>query len=107
MKMTRTIEINGITFSGKGKLKEKMRYLAAKYEDHQIPAYEVEFMVGFLKKMHLHAQQKIGCGIDRIEVHRNDYGNFGFYIIRTDETETDFNWTRCIDCFDTNTGEPN
>lgn len=50
---------------------------------------------------HPRANEKIGCGICRIEIRRNSqYGankqSVGFWIVRNDGTETDFSYKKCV-----------
>ena len=49
-----------------------------------------------LLSRHPEKDQKIGCGVRRIEIRKTEYGSRGFQIIRLDGTETDFSYLRCI-----------
>ncbi len=83
-----------------------MRQLSREYEGSDLPHDKVAFIISFLQKMHLHAQEKIGNGIARIIVRPNNYGNSGLYLIREDGNEIDIGWTKCINFFDYREGKP-
>jgi len=46
--------------------------------------------------LHPDADAKVAVGIERFEVRRNLGNTDGFWIIRTDATETDFSFIRCL-----------
>lgn len=48
-----------------------------------------------LVALHPDAESKVGCGVDHFEVRRN-VNNDGFWIVRTDESETDFSFIKCL-----------
>jgi len=51
-----------------------------------------------LVALHYDAQAKIGCGIRAIEVRQTpEYGSKGFYIVRTDGSDTDFSYLKCLE----------
>ena len=51
-----------------------------------------------LVERHPHAVRKIGAGVLRFEVRPNPTypGNYGFWIVRTDGSETDFSFVECL-----------
>lgn len=54
-----------------------------------------EFLLDLLD-LHQDAVTKIGVGIAHFEVRLNEYRKPGFYIIRSDGSETDFSFMRCL-----------
>jgi len=46
--------------------------------------------------LHIDADEKVGCGIERFEVRRNAGNTLGFWIVRVDGTSTDFSFLRCL-----------
>ena len=63
-----------------------------------IPVGESDFeLLCEVLKNHPYYLQKLGCGIQRIEIRTNPvYKNRGFYIIRTDGSCTDFSYRQCL-----------
>jgi hypothetical protein len=60
------------------------------------PSLEEDEFLRDLVALHPDAQRKVGSGIDRFEVRRNLGNTDGFWIIRTDGTETDFSFVQCL-----------
>lgn len=53
-----------------------------------------------LLDLHPEAKQKVGCGVERIEVRSNrEFGEKarGFWVVRTDGSETDFSYRKCLE----------
>lgn len=46
---------------------------------------------------HPHRQEKTGPGLRHIEIRFTEYGNRGFYAVRTDGTAIDFSWQVALD----------
>lgn len=60
---------------------------------------ENEFVIRDLLELHPESTQKIGCGVDHIEVRTNRINGGatpGFWVVRTDGSETDFSYKNCI-----------
>lgn len=53
------------------------------------------FLCGVLE-LHPEADQKFGVGVDYFYVKRNEYGGRTFWLRRTDGSETDFSFMRCV-----------
>src|SRR5215216_4869744 len=45
---------------------------------------------------HQDAASKIGSGVDHFKVDNDGYGGRCFWIVRTDSSETDFTYVRCV-----------
>lgn len=56
---------------------------------------DVAFLKGLLE-WHPESDIKIGCGVERFYVKRTEYGTDGFVLVRTDATETDFSFMKCV-----------
>ena len=57
---------------------------------------DYDFLYGLLCN-HDEKLEKIGCGIDRFEIRRSEFGwkSLGTFIIRNDGSEIDFSWVYC------------
>lgn len=90
------ITVAGATFKTKKALLERIQGILYRYqpEDALTPA-DCAFMRAVLER-HPSACEKIGCGVTAIKVHTTDYGNLGFYLVRTDGSWTDFSFMHCL-----------
>lgn len=90
--------IQGETFATKSALQDRIKYILYHWpHGGRLPVGDFDFMMEVLA-MHPDAEQKIGVGVDRMEVRRNPvYTNTrGFWVIRTDGSETDFSYLECL-----------
>lgn len=84
-------------FTTKKALTERCRKILHRYEpEESIDAPDRDFLELLIAGYHPDAIDKIGCGIRRMFVRRSEYGNFGFWLERTDGTQTDFSFVACI-----------
>lgn len=92
-----TYTVAGKTFRTKKALREYVRQiLYATSAGRLLGPDDFEFMCALLER-HQGAKQKMGCGIAAICVRKNPvFGNFGFWLIRTDGTDTDFSFEKCL-----------
>jgi hypothetical protein len=56
----------------------------------------LDFVEDLLCRYHPDWGKKVGCGISAIWIKTNRFGKRGFYITRTDGTETDFSFMKCL-----------
>ena len=91
--------LGGQEFATKKELTERIRSILAQ-SPLNTPLCNGEFeVVTDLFKLHPEVDTKIGSGIDHIEVRTNNefaFGSRGFWIIRTDGTETDISYIKCL-----------
>jgi hypothetical protein len=75
---------------------EAIREVLYRYEPGEVVTLpdDQEFLADLILN-HPNPGSKIGVGIDRFEV-RDNWGTHGFWIIRTDGTETDFSFVKCL-----------
>lgn len=59
------------------------------------PTPEDDEFLRDLVTLHPDAEAKVGCGIDHFEVRQN-FNYDGFWILRTDGSETDFSFMKCL-----------
>ena len=76
--------------------KEKVCKAILKDVEGRVPECTVDFLVGEVLCNHPRWKEKIGCGLDHIEVRNALYGAKGFYIVRTDGTSTDISYRKSI-----------
>jgi hypothetical protein len=93
-----SFEIGGETFKTKKSLVERIQKILHAYTEGQslnIPDFK--FMLDVL---HLHPsmEQKVGCGVASMQVKKNPIypSNRGFWLVRTDDTSTDFSFNKCL-----------
>jgi hypothetical protein len=89
------ITINGQQFKTKQQLRERIRALRDSYANNlPISQADLHFMLDLLKR-HESAAIKVGCGIKEMFVRKN-MNNRGFWLRRTDGSETDFSFEMCL-----------
>jgi hypothetical protein len=96
--MAKSYVVNGEHFKTKSALTDKVRDILYAYEFEQgLNDINLKFMNAILA-MHPSADVKIGCGVSTIFVRQNPVHkrNRGFWIKRTDGTETDFSFLECL-----------
>ncbi|WP_414649746.1 DCL family protein [Dyella sp.] len=52
--------------------------------------------LGHLLSRHNDLNQKIGCGVSHYKVDMDGYGGKCFWLVRSDGTEEDFTYVRCV-----------
>jgi Protein of unknown function (DUF3223) len=95
------LAVGGQVFPTKAALRSFVREILYRYPPGSVVTGSGDD--GFLRALiprHKHAAEKVGAGIDRFEV-RTNLRHPGFWIIRTDGSETDFSYQECI----TSTGQ--
>lgn len=92
--------VNGISFRSKKDVEQHARNIRDKYArllgGHYLNGDDADFMLSLLA-MHPDAIDKIGCGVSRmwVQVNREPRVSFGFWLERTDGTQTDFSFLAC------------
>lgn len=92
------IVINGEAFTTKKDLQERVRSILWSYKDGDaVNMFDTPFLLALFDQ-HPDAEQKIGVGVNHIEVRRNPVytQTQGFWIVRTDGTETDISYLECL-----------
>lgn len=89
--------LGGLSFSSKDAIKRHVQSIFAKYEvGARLTDCDFVFVRDLLE-WHPSASQKIGCGVDRIEVHIPEpWTSKGFLIARIDGSTTDFSYRICL-----------
>lgn len=92
--------VGHFTFPSKKALELRCREILHKHHpERTIPEADTTFLRALLEK-HRQSAQKIGCGVERFFVRINPHWsgkpNKGFWLQRTDGTETDFSYIACI-----------
>ncbi|MDP8212335.1 MAG: DCL family protein [Candidatus Zapsychrus exili] len=92
-----SITVNGVKFDTKSALRKYIRCILYKYPDRGIlDDNDFCFMLSILDR-HEDPSSKIGCGVQSMEVRVNPvFKNMGFWLIRVDESETDFSFEICL-----------
>ncbi len=94
-----TFSLGGMTFDAKTRVSEYVKGVLSSTPFEQALT-GVEFLVlRDLLNWHPDAEQKIGVGIERIEVRRNEThakNARGFWLVRSDGSETDFSYLKCL-----------
>lgn len=89
--------IGGFLFRTKKAAQEEIRRRLALYADTEPFRGEDEQFFLDLLEHHPQATIKIGCGVKGFSVARNPaYPTRCLYLIRTDGSSTDWNWTECL-----------
>ncbi len=95
----RAIAIGSRTFSGVGDAKQFVRDIVVRYPDGAMASdMDAEFLSDLLE-LHPRCTEKVGAGIRGFKFDTNpEYTNTRtIFILRTDGSETDFSWIKCID----------
>lgn len=91
------IRIGDFTFPTKKAAAEEIRRVLHSYRSGSTLNGADAELITALIGLHPTADEKIGAGIQSIEVRRMDRGAPGFWINRTDGTRIDFSYRRCLD----------
>ncbi len=89
-------------FKTKKEIREYIRQITKSYQyDEPLSDEHKQFMLTLLEYRGERFFEKVGCGVDYIYI-QDSPGSHGkiypcFYICRTDGTETDFSWRKCVD----------
>lgn len=98
MAKRRTYNVNGELFKTKKALQNRVRLILWSYSDGEYLTFnDLEFMTDLLSN-HPQADIKIGSGVAGMQVRQNPVytQTQGFWIIRTDGTDTDFSYIECL-----------
>jgi len=90
------MEIGSVHFAKKADATEHVRGLIGRYSIGSFLDSEDESFCLALFSRHSHYSEKVGSGIESIEVRRDEYGNKHFQIHRTDGSDIDISWVQCI-----------
>lgn len=90
------VEIGGRQFRSKTDLRDAIRTLIAEYQfGEALDQEDTKFCLELFKR-HSEYEKKVGAGVKKIEVRRDDYGNRYFHLLCVDGTDTDISWVHCI-----------
>lgn len=92
----KSISINGTEFRRQSDAIEFFRLILWKYGIGAVVSESDEFYLRDLLTRHVDYGNKVGCGIDHFKVDRDGYGGRCFWIVRTDGSEVDFTYRRCL-----------
>jgi hypothetical protein len=87
-------------FQSKKEALDFFKDMKERYKNKIIDNIEDKNNLIFLLQRHPEKEEKIGVGIKDFKVAKSDIykeNNYCFYIIRTDDSETDFSYKTCID----------
>lgn len=90
--------VNGVLFRRKEDVENAIRDILHLYPPRtKVSLEHLEFLLDVLSN-HPRSLQKIGCGVTAMEVRVNPHhqNNRGFWLIRTDNSETDWSFVKCI-----------
>ena len=91
--------VNGEHFKTQKDLKERIHRILYAYSfNDTLNEVDTRFLYALVEGYHPSAEIKIGMGVKRIEVRQNRIyrQNREFWIVRTDDTETDFSFMECL-----------
>lgn len=90
--------VNGHKFDTKMALKEYVQDILNSYPHRKPLSKEhFDFMLEILDR-HPNSLEKVGLGVKFMDIRENGYGknSRGFWIVRNDDTETDFSYLKCL-----------
>jgi len=94
------ITLGSTTFSSKEQAKKKIREILNKPINTTLEGTDLEIMTHLLQR-HPHYERKKGVGINKIFISNSPPGTPGynhcFYILRNDNTTTDFSYLECLE----------
>ncbi len=90
----RAIVIGARIYSSKKEAQQAIFEVRSRYQSGIATPEDDEFLRD-LVALHPNAEAKVGVGIDRFETRWN-LRNIGFWIVRTDGSETDFSFLKCL-----------
>ncbi len=91
--------VNGEHFKTQKNLKERIHKILYAYSFGEVlNELDTRFLYALVEGYHPSAEIKIGAGVSRMEVRQNLIykQNREFWIVRTDDTETDFSFMECL-----------
>jgi len=89
------VKVGQVTYPTQKAAKEAVRtILYACPIGHTLSGPDAAFMLDLLD-LHPEADDKVGCGVESIQVEQN-YGSRGFWLTRRDGSRTDFSFLACI-----------
>ena len=91
--------VNGEHFKTQKDLKERIHKILYAYPfNASLNESDTRFLYALVEGYHPSSEVKIGAGVARIEVRQNRIykQNREFWIVRTDDTETDFSFMECL-----------
>jgi hypothetical protein len=84
------------TFATKSAADARIAGVLRKYQAGSRLAPEDDNFMRLVLNRHASASEKIGVGVDHIEVMQSDYGNRCFCIVRVDGSRIDFSYKSCL-----------
>lgn len=93
------VVLGGVAFATKTMATERIKHILHETTPSCRLQGEAEAIIRDLVDLHPQAEEKIGCGINRIEVrtnHVNGASHPGFWIVRVDGSEIDFSYKNCV-----------
>lgn len=84
------------SFTSKSKIADYVKSILKRYSSGRSLSKDDESFISLLLENHPNKGEKIGCGIERIEVRLNPPKYKGFWIVRKDGTQVDFSYIACL-----------
>ena len=94
--MAKALKFGNYIYPTKVAATKAVQYLINKYEFNEILNTEDKLFFLELFKLHTEYKEKIGCGIDTIEVRKAENGCRHLYLKRVDGSGVDISWRHCI-----------
>jgi hypothetical protein len=89
--------INGLAFKSNEAAKGYARDIFNSYDIGQtVSPEDARFLIATLRHRGPDGDEKLGCGVLRIYLGTNDYGQKSFWLERVDGTKTDFSFIKCF-----------
>lgn len=96
MGRAQSLEIDGYKFARKADALAFMKVMLNRYSPGDtVDEADARFLAEALSR-HPEARGKIGSGLRRFEVRAAKYGTQCFWIIRSDGSEEDFSYKKCV-----------
>jgi len=85
--------VNGKTYQSKAVAQARAKEILNTARLYRpIPKQDADFMLSWFEQTHEASAQKFGVGVASVSVRQTQYGTRGFWITRTDGTETDISY---------------
>ena len=97
MQPYQSVTLGGKTFENKTRVTEYVKQVISTLPLGVVEG-EAAAVLRELFELHPNADEKVGAGVDHIELRINqEYKSRGFWIVRVDGTETDISYKNCMD----------
>jgi len=92
----RGIKLGTYVFGTKSQAREFIRRILYAYRPTESLGADDQNIIVELLQLHPQAEQKIGCGVDSVQIENNQHGTVGFWVTRVDGSRTDFSYLSCL-----------